>query len=87
MNVSFDGLRKNATRSMNALHDTIKDVLKSGDMGDSEKEELIENFNEAAMFVDTFNCLFDDSVEGDMTNMSDLNIDRLDEIKKEEEDE
>jgi hypothetical protein len=38
-------------------------------------------FNESAMFVDSFNCLFDDNVEGDLTNLSHLNIVRL-EVKK-----
>lgn len=77
MNVSFDGLRTNATRSMNRLQDVIKGIIENDDIYDSEKEELIEKFNEAAMFVDTFNCLYDDKVEDDFNNMEDLSIDRL----------
>ena len=86
MKVSFDGLRTNATRSMNKLHDVIKDVIESDDIYDSEKEELIEKFNEAAMFVDTFNCLYDDNVEDDMNNMADLSIDRLNDLEEDEDD-
>lgn len=79
MKVCFDGLRRNATRSMNSLHDAIKEIVENDNIYDSEKEELIEKFNKAAMFVDSFNCLYDDSVEDDMSNLSDLSIDRLDE--------
>jgi hypothetical protein len=48
MNVSFDGMRKNATRSMNQLHSAIQDVLdndKYNDISKSDKESLIEAFN------------------------------------------
>ena len=81
MNVSFDGLRTNATRSMNELSCVMTKVLaleSYEEVDDYLKEDLIKAFNEAAMFVDTFNCLYDDSVEGDMSNMEDLSIDRLD---------
>ena len=82
MNVSFDGLRTNATRSMNRLHDTIKDIIGSDDICDSEKEELVEKFNEAAQFVDVFNCLYDDKIEDDFNSMDDLSIDRLGDLEE-----
>lgn len=84
MKVSFDGLRTNATRSMNRLHDVLKEIIENDendDMTDSEKEEIIETFNKAAMFVDTFNCLYDDNVEDDFNSMDELSIDRLEEIE------
>ena len=84
MNVSFDGLRTNATRSMNRLHDTLKGIIENDDIYDYEKEELLEKFNEAAMFVDSFNCLFDPDVEDDMNCMDELSIDRLEEPEEEE---
>ena len=81
MNVSFDGLRTNATRSMNRLYDAIKDVIDNEDISIDNKIDLIDTFNESAMFVDTFNCLYDDTVEDDMNNMKNLSIDRLEEIE------
>ena len=85
MNVSFDGLRTNATRGMNRLHDTIKKIIENDNIYDSEKEELIKEFNTAAMYVDSFNCLYDDNVKDDMNSMDDLSIDRLDELDDEDE--
>lgn len=85
MNVSFDGLRTNATRSMNRLYDTIKDIVESGEyhtLTIDEKAELIEKFNEAAQYVDVFNCLYDDKVEDDFNSMDDLSIDRLDDLEE-----
>ncbi|UFH59810.1 hypothetical protein [Sulfurovum mangrovi] len=81
MQVSFDGMRRNATNAMNALQGNIEDMLKKYeyDLYDSDRQDLIESFNEAAMFVDMFNCLFDDDVDGDMNNLSDLEINRLSE--------
>ena len=76
MNVSFDGMRKNATRSMNQLHSAIQNVI-NNDISESDKKSLIEAFNESAMFVDSFNCLFDDNIEGDLTNLSHLNVNRF----------
>lgn len=87
MEVSFDGMRKNATDSMNSLCEVIKEViaLKSYDEVDEDlKNRLIEAFNDSAMRVDFFNCLYDDSVDGDMNNLSDLCVDRLDDLEEEE---
>lgn len=87
MNVSFDGMRRNATRSMDDLCSVIKQVieLESYDEVDHDlKKRLIDAFNDAAMRVDFFNCLFDDSVDGDMNDLSDLSIDRLDDLEEEE---
>lgn len=88
MNVSFDGLRKNATNAMNRLYDVLNTVLDEDThqkIDTDLKEEIIEKFNQAAMFVDTFNCLYDDSVEGDMNNLSYLSISRLEDLEENEE--
>jgi hypothetical protein len=79
MNVSFDGLRTNATQSMNRLYDEIKGILETyeDDIIESDREDLMEKFNDSAMLVDTFNCLYDDDVEGDLNNMENLSIDRF----------
>lgn len=52
MNVSFDGLRKNATRSMNILHTTLSKIIDESDLEERYKKDLIKEFNDAAMFVD-----------------------------------
>lgn len=87
MNVSFDRLRKNATRSMNDLHSTLNKIITEYDMYEKDRENLIKEFNEAAMFVDCMNCLFDNDVEGDINNLSDLSISRLEDLDENEEDE
>lgn len=89
MNVSFDGMRKNATRSMDELCSVLKEViaLKSyEEVDDNMKQRIIEAFNDSAMRVDFFNCMFDDTVDGDMNDLSDLCVDRLDDLEEEEED-
>ena len=80
MNISMDGLRKNATFSMNELYQTITNIIDEDNICDCEKEELIESFNQAAQFVDTFNCIYDDDVEGDFNEL-DIDIKRLEEKK------
>lgn len=87
MKVSFDGLRKNATRSMNKLYDVLEDILKNEDICEDNKFQIIEKFNEAAMFVDSFNCIFDPDVEDDINDLSNLSIDRLAEQCNDKEDE
>lgn len=83
MTISFDGLRKNATRSMNSLHDELKEIiaLDSYDtLTDEMKKQIIAKFNEAAMFVDSFNCLYDPENPNDMSDLSHLEIKRLDDL-------
>ena len=87
MNVNFDGLRKNATRSMNTLHTTLQKIINEYDMYEKDREDLIKEFNEAAMFVDSMNCLYDDNVDGDINNLSDLSILRLEDLEENEEEE
>lgn len=84
MNASFDGMRRNATRSMNKLHDILKDILEEYDLYEHHHQSLIEAFNNAAQNVDMFNCLYDDEVQGDVNNLSDLSIDRLDDLEEED---
>jgi len=85
MTVSFNGLRKNATRSMNKLFDVLEDVLENDDICIDNKIQIVEKFNEAAMFVDLFNCLFDPDVDGDMDNLSDeLSVSRLKDVEEED---
>ena len=90
MKVSFNGMRRNATDSMNELASAIKEVieLKSHEEVDNDlKKKLIDCFNDSAMRVDFFNCLYDDSVDGDMDDLSDLSVDRLEEFEEDKEDE
>lgn len=90
MKVSFNGMRRNATDSMNELAGAIKEVieLKSYEEVDNDlKKKLIDCFNDSAMRVDFFNCLYDDSVDGDMDDLSDLSVDRLEEFEEDKEDE
>jgi len=77
MKVSFDGLRENATVSMNELSKAIKAIVESDSFDyikATDKEELIGRFNEAAMFVDSFNCIFDDNDKDDINDLSHLEI-------------
>ena len=79
MNVSFDGLRKNTTYSMNKLYDVLKEIIESGNLDDDQLDELKSKWNESARYVSTFNCLYDNSVENDMTDLSELDIDTFNE--------
>lgn len=76
MKVSFDGMRKNATSSMNVLGSEIKELLEIAKDGRyfelDDFEELINSFNNSASSVDIFNCLYDDNIEGDMNDLSEL---------------
>lgn len=80
MKANFDGMRRNATESMNYLHTVLKKVIECGWVEDWYLEEkIIEAYNDAAQSVDVMNCLYDPKVEDDMTDLSDvLSIDRLD---------
>ena len=82
MKVNFDGLRKNATRSMNSLHFVLEKVLQEykSDFYYNEDKEIIEAFNEAAQYVDTFNCLMSES---DGYSHLDIDIKRLEELEDE----
>jgi hypothetical protein len=78
MNVSFDGMRRSATGSMNRLHRIIYDVISNGEINKDQIDDIKEVFNDAAMDVDIFNCLFDDSEENDMNDLSEeLSIERF----------
>jgi len=82
MKISFDGLRENATVSMNELSKAIKAIVENDsfdDIKDRDKKELIGRFNEAAMFVDSFNCIFDDNDKDDINDLSHLEIEVINE--------
>jgi len=76
VSVSMDGLRKNATASVNDLSRTIKKVLEEIDDEDLAAE-LIEKFNDTASMVGCFNCIYDDKNETDFNNLSDLKIEKI----------
>ena len=68
---------------MNKLFDVLEDVLANDDICEDNKIQIIEKFNESAMFVDSFNCLYDPDVDGDMDNLSDeLSVCRLEDIEE-----
>jgi len=78
---NFNGMRCNATRSMNRLKNVLAEVvaLDSYDSVDESLKKRIKSaFDEAAQNVDVMNCLFDDEVVGDMDDLSDkLNVNRF----------
>ena len=79
MKVNFNGMRKAATSDMNRLHSVLDELLSkhSDTLFSYEREEIIEAYNQAAQSVDMFNCLYDDNVEGDMDDLSDMGVNRL----------
>jgi|LGOV01.1.fsa_nt_gb hypothetical protein len=83
MKASFDGMRRNATNNMNSLYDILQTVVSDESyqrIDEDLKDEIIRKFNDSAMSIDIFNCLFDDSVEDDMNDLSDaLSINRINE--------
>ena len=77
MNASFDGMRRKSTADMNYLHVVLQRIILVSDIGDYELELLKESYNSAAQSVDMMNCLHDDSVDGDMNDLSHLGISRF----------
>lgn len=82
MKACFDGMRKNATRRMNDLGSEIKELLEMAKNGRyfeiEDFENLIDSFNSSAGAVDVLNCLYDDNIEDDMNDLSELiNIDLI----------
>lgn len=91
MKANFDGMRKNATHRMNYLGYKIKELLEMAKDGKyfvvEDFEDLINSFNSSAGAVDVLNCLYDNNVEDDINDLSDLiNIDliEVEEIQEEE---
>ena len=86
MKTSFDGMRKNATRSMNFLGDILHEMLKrySDNIAKDDIQELLERYNSAAQAVDVMNCLYDDSVADDVNDLSHLSILRFDDLEDED---
>lgn len=75
MQANFDGMRRNATANMNELGKFLEEEILIMDnyyIDDEIKEKLVKAFNDAARSVDVMNCLYDDSEEGDMNNLSDI---------------
>ena len=82
MKANFDGMRRNATSRMNDLGQEIKELLEMAKDGKyfelEDFEDLVNSFNNSAGAVDVLNCLYDDSIEDDMNDLSDvLNIDLI----------
>lgn len=82
MKANFDGMRRNATNRMNDLGQEIKELLEMAKDGKyfelEDFENLINYFNNSAGAVDVLNCLYDDSIEDDINDLSDvLNIDLI----------
>lgn len=82
MNVNFDGMRRNATSSMNSLQHTIQKIIERNNLDEDERDKLIDSFNVSAMYVDSFNCLEDDTVKDDLNCLDDLSITRLQAVKE-----
>lgn len=69
-------MRRNATGRMNDLGQEIKELL---EMAKDSKyfeiedfENLVDSFNSSAGAVDALNCLYDDNIEDDMNDLSEL---------------
>ncbi len=84
MKASFDGMRKNATKEMNRFGNVLHYVLETygGEIAKSDMQKLIQRFNDAAQAVDVMNCLYDDSAEDDVNDLSYLSIIRIDELEE-----
>lgn len=82
MKTNFDNMRRQATASMNELGQVLKEeiliVTDSYYIDDELKQKIITAFNQAAEQVDLLNCLYDDAVEDDSNDLSDvIEVERL----------
>lgn len=77
MKVSIDGLRRSATASMNVLAKTIESLINN--LPENQAEELINDYNQAAQYVDIFNCVYSNNIEmfNDLSN--EIEVKKLDE--------
>ncbi len=86
MKVSFDGIRRATTATMDDLGVSIQDMLiadKYNDIEDEYKQNVVEKFNEARKMVMGINCLQDDDVVDDLNDLSEeLNIIHLEPKKR-----
>ena len=73
MEVSFDGLRSEIFQRMLALREALEECL--SDLRKDDAANLKEKYDEAAAGVNVLNCLYDDEVEGDCSDMSHTRID------------
>ena len=73
MKISFDGARKQLARSHNDLVESIRSLDIYGPKWEQEAtlESLKENADRMRESVGAFLCMYDDSVEGDMTMLAD----------------
>lgn len=75
MEANFDGMRRNATANMNELGKFLEEEILIMDnyyIDDELKEKLVKAFNDAAQSVDVMNCLYDDTAEDDMNDLSEV---------------
>ena len=75
MEANFDGMRRNATANMNELGKFLEEEILIMDnyyIDDELKEKLVKAFNAAAQSVDVMNCLYDDTAEDDMNDLSEV---------------
>jgi len=81
MKINFDNMRRRATYDINTLAQTLKEVIELESwesVSDTLKNEIIVAFNNASLSTGMFNILFDDGVDGDFSNLSDLETVKLD---------
>lgn len=81
MNVNINGIRKNATRSMVILYDSIDSLLENENISKESRLDLCEKFDEAARAVTMINCIYDNSVDGDFDDLSHIDCNYFDEDK------
>ena len=91
MKACFDGMRRNATGRMNDLGQEIKELLEMAIDGKyfelEDFENLVDSFNSSAGAVDALNCLYDDNIEDDMNDLSeliDISLIEFEEFKEDE---
>ena len=68
MKVSVDGMRRNMTADINWLREAITSVI--DELGDNDKQEIIDSFDQVACNQNSFNCMYDDEND-DFNDMGD----------------
>lgn len=58
MQVSVDGMRRNMTADINWLREAITSVI--DELGENDKQEIIDSFDQVACNQNSFNCMYDD---------------------------
>jgi len=80
MRANFDNIRRRTTRDFNNFGKVLENFLEqyNWEILSNGKEEIITSYNELRNAIVSLNCLYDDSINNDMSDLSEeLDVARI----------